>query len=150
MIPATQRTNNLPGYALDITPWTTETQIWIKMTAYTPVLPTNSVFEMYVSVLDPYDTAYDTVKCSMEYWGNEQANTVDEFEVNDYRGSVPLHEETTVGDSISSVASLLDTAKGGTSDWWLSPFADDSKIECTDSYCDVTCVVYRTQSTADK
>ena len=105
---------------------------------------------MYVSVLDPYVIAYDTVKCSMEYWGNEQANTVDEFEVNDYRGSVPLHEETTVGDSISSVASLLDTANGGTSDWWLSPFADDSKIECTDSYCDVTCVVYRTQSTADK
>ena len=121
------------------------------MTAYTPVLPTNSVFEMYVSVLDPYQRIfYDTVKCSMEYWGNEQANTVDEFEVNDYQSSVPLHEETAIGDNISTVASLLDTANGGTSDWWLSPFVDDSKIECTDSYCDVTCVVYRTQSTADK
>lgn len=64
VIPATQRTNNLPGFALDITPWTTESQIWIKMQAYTPRLPVNSVFEMYASVLDRYETTrilYDTV-----------------------------------------------------------------------------------------
>ena len=36
MIPATQRTNNAAGYALDVTPWATETQLWIKMEAYTP------------------------------------------------------------------------------------------------------------------
>ena len=87
MIPATQRTNNLPGYALDITPWSTETQMWIKMEAYTPLLPTNSIFEIYASVLDEYDykrIMYDTVKCSMEFWGLGQENTVNEFEVEDY------------------------------------------------------------------
>ena len=29
LIPATQRTNNLPGFAMDVTPWTTETQFWL-------------------------------------------------------------------------------------------------------------------------
>ena len=87
MIPATQRTDNLPGYALDITPWSTETQMWIKMEAYTPLLPTNSVFEIYASVLDEYEYSrilYDTVKCSMEFWGLDQENTVNEFVVEDY------------------------------------------------------------------
>ena len=57
IIPATQRTNNVAGYALDITPWATETQFWLKMEAYTPVLDANSVFEMYTSVLDKWDTS---------------------------------------------------------------------------------------------
>lgn len=38
MIPATQRTENVAGYALDVTPWSTETQFWLKMEAYTPLL----------------------------------------------------------------------------------------------------------------
>lgn len=71
MIPATQRTNNVPGYALDITPWATESQLWVKMEGYTPKLKDNSVFEMYFTVFDKYakTTTYDTVKCSTEYWG---------------------------------------------------------------------------------
>lgn len=39
MIPATQRTENVAGYALDVTPWSTESQFWLKMEAYTPLLP---------------------------------------------------------------------------------------------------------------
>ena len=112
MIPATQRTNNLPGYALDITPWSTETQMWIKMEAYTPLLPSNSIFEIYASVLDEfsYDVLkYDTVKVSMEFWGLDQTNTVNEFEVEDYQSSVPFHEDETIGDNISSVSKYLDT-----------------------------------------
>ena len=50
MIPATQRTNNVAGYALDMTAWSTESQVWIKMEAYTPLLTTNSVFEMYAAI----------------------------------------------------------------------------------------------------
>lgn len=50
IIPATQRTNNVPGYALDITPWSTSSQMWFLMEAYTPVLPVGSVFEMYTTV----------------------------------------------------------------------------------------------------
>ena len=72
VIPATQRTRNRAGYALDITPWSTENQFWLKMEAYTPVLPTNSIFEMYTSVLDTWDSSrvlYDTVKCGVEYLG---------------------------------------------------------------------------------
>ena len=71
MIPATQRTDNIAGYALDVTPWSTDTQFWIKMEAYTPRLVDNSVFEMYVSVKDKYQestTVYDTVKCATEAW----------------------------------------------------------------------------------
>ena len=47
MIPATQRTNNVPGFAIDMTPWGTKSQLWIRMEAYTPVLQNGSVFEMY-------------------------------------------------------------------------------------------------------
>ena len=104
VIPATQRTNNVPGYALDVTPWATETQLWIKMEAYTPVLPANSVFEMYTSVKDHWDTSrvlYDTVKCSTEYWGSTFENsTVNDFEVEDYRGETVFYDDSvTVGDS---------------------------------------------------
>ena len=116
------------------------------MQAFTPRLPTNSVFEMYASVWDKYDATrimYDTVKCSMEYWGQGQTNTVNEFEVDDYQSDVTFNEITTVGNNLSSVAQLLDTANGGTSDWWLSPFAGDNQVECTESYCNVSCVVYR-------
>ena len=72
MIPATQRSNNALGYAMDITPWSTESQLWIKMEVYAPLLDNNSIFEMYTSVLDEWETdktLYDTVKCSTEYWG---------------------------------------------------------------------------------
>ena len=125
------------------------------MKAYTPLLPTNSVFEMYVSVLDEYDTTrifYDTVKCSLEFWGRrtDTDGFYNDFEVNDYQSSVTFHDDSTVGDNLSSVAHFLDTANGGTSDWWQSPFKDDSKVECTESYCDITCTVYRKQVTEDR
>ena len=48
-----------------------------------------------------------------------------------------------------SVAQYLDTANEGTSDWWLSPFADEAKITCNEYYCTVTCVVYRKLLTSD-
>ena len=117
------------------------------MKAYTPLLPTNSVFEMYVSVLDKDDTTrifYDTVKCSIEFWGlRSQEGYTNDFEVNDYQSSVTFHDDLTVGDNVSSVAQFLDTENGGTTDWWQSPFVDDSKVECADAYCDITCTVYR-------
>lgn len=43
----------------------------------------------------------------------------------------------------------MDTANEGTSDWWLSPFADEAKISCNEYYCTITCVVYRTLLTSD-
>ena len=118
------------------------------MEAYTPVLDANSVFEMYTSVLDKWDTSrvlYDTVKCSTEYWGTTFENsTVNDFEVNDYRSeSVFFDDAVTVGDNQSSSAIYLDTATGGADDWWLSPFTDETKISCNEYYCKVTCVVYR-------
>jgi len=124
------------------------------MEAYTPVLAANSVFEMYTSVLDKWDTSrklYDTVKCSTEYWGSAFENsTVNDFEVNDYRSEEVFYDDkVTVGDSQSSVAQYLDTANGGTSDWWLSPFANEAKISCNDYYCKVTCVVYRKMINTD-
>ena len=154
LIPATQRTNNVPGYALDVTPWATETQLWIKMEAYTPLLPPNSVFEMYTSVKDHWDTSrefYDTVKCTTEYWGSTFENsTVNDFEVGDYQSKSVFYDDVeTVGDSKTSVSHLLDTSNGGTSDWWISPFADEAKITCNDYYCTVTCVVYRKLLTTD-
>ena len=77
------------------------------MEAYTPVLDANSVFEMYTSVLDQWDTSrvlYDTVKCSTEYWGSTFENsTINDFEVDDYRSaSVFFDDKVTVGDNQSS------------------------------------------------
>lgn len=43
----------------------------------------------------------------------------------------------------------MDTANEGTSDWWLSPFADEAKISCNEYYCTITCVVYRNLLTSD-
>ena len=79
------------------------------MEAYTPILPPNSVFEMYTSVLDKWDTTrtlYDTVKCSTEYWGSTFENsTVNDFEVEDYRSESVFYDDTvTVGNNQSSVA----------------------------------------------
>ena len=78
MIPATQRTNNVPGFAVDMTPWGTKSQLWIKMEAYTPVLETGSVFEMYTQIKDHFDTenvTYDSVMCSTEFQGSSPADT---------------------------------------------------------------------------
>ena len=153
IIPGTQRVKNEAGFALDITPWSTKTQFWIKMEAYTPVLETNSVFEMYTSVLDEFDPTkvlYDTVKCSSEYWGTQQADTVNNFTVEDYQSSRLFYDEGTVdnaysivGNNQSSLESYKDTENEGTSDWYLSLYADENKIDCNDYYCKVTCVMYR-------
>ena len=102
MIPATQRTNNVAGFALDVTPWSTKTQFWLKMVAYTPKMPDFSVFEMYASVLDKWDTSrplYDTVKCSTEYWGTAQENPVGGFWVDDYRSSEIFYDLATIGNN---------------------------------------------------
>ena len=45
--------------------------------------------------------------------------------------------------------SYLDTANGGTSDWWLSPYAGENEVDCNASYCKVTCTVYRLLSNDD-
>lgn len=124
------------------------------MEAYTPVLAANSVFEMYTSVLDKWDTSrklYDTVKCSTEYWGSALENTtVNDFKVEDYRSEEVFYDDkVTVGNNLSAVAQYLDTANEGTSDWWLSPFADEATVKCNDYYCKVTCVVYRPMINTD-
>ena len=153
MIPATQRTDNTAGYALDVTPWTTDNQFWIKMEAYTPVLPLNSIFEMYTSILDTYDTdvtMYDTVKCSLEFWGKDAEVTYESYSINDYRSDKVFYKDETEGDFESSVAQYLDTASGGTEDWNLSRYEGDNVMECNDYYCKFTCVVYRKQITDDK
>ena len=154
MIPATQRYNNAKGYAMDITPWSTDTQLWIKMEVYAPLLPVQTVFEMYTSVLDQWEleeTIWDTVKCSTEYWGNSVNNTPhNDFKVQDYTSNILFYEDTTVGNNESSVAAFLDEAYEGTSDWYLSTFADENTMVCNDYYCKVTCTVYRDQLNTDK
>ena len=151
MIPATQRTNNVPGYAIDVTPWSTENQIWIKMEGYTPLLPTNSVFEMYTTVKDKLkEDSYDTVKCSTEFWGLGIEGTIHDFKVEDYQSKTVFHDFAVEGNNQSSVAEYLDTANGGVSDWYISPFEGEATYDCSKSYCKVTCVVYRKLVTEDK
>lgn len=70
--------------------------------------------------------------------------------VEDYTSSILFYEDNTIGDNISSSAKLLDTANGGTSDWFLSPYKDENKIDCTEYYCKATCTVYRDLITLDK
>ena len=45
---------------------------------------------------------------------------------------------------------MLDTAQDGSADWYLSTFKDDNTVVCTDTYCTMTCVVYRELITSDK
>lgn len=154
MIPATQRTNNEAGYAMDVTPWSTESQLWIKMEAYTPVLPINSVFEMYVSILDTWDTTrtmYDSVKCSTEYKGDSTENNTNEYTVDDYVSSILFSEDpSTSGTYISSVAPYLDTVNGGSLNWYVSPYVEENSVDCNEFYCKLQCVVYRKQITTDR
>ena len=93
---------------------------------------------------------YDTVKCSTEFWGLGIESTIHDFKVEDYQSKTVLHDFVTVGNNQSSMTEYLDTANGGTSDWFISPFEGENKYECTTSYCKVTCVVYRTLVTSDK
>jgi len=132
---------------MDVTPWSTESQLWIKMEAYTPVLPINSVFEMYVSILDTWDTTrtmYDSVKCSTEYKGDSTENNTNEYTVDDYVSSILFSEDpSTSGTYISSVAPYLDTVNGGSLNWYVSPYVEENSVDCNEFYCKLQCVVYR-------
>lgn len=139
-IPATQRTNNSEGYAMDITPWSTDNQMWIKMEAYTPRLEANSIFEMYAAIQDTWDTSrtmFDTVKCAVEFWLDADGNSTNPaaFSIGDYVSTLPLFLITTDGTSETSVASYLDTANNGSSDWFLSPVQEENAYICNQSYC---------------
>ena len=104
MIPATRRTNNVAGYALDVTPWSTASQFWIKMEAYTPVLQDNSIFELYVAIKDKFETdsnQYDTVKCSMEMWNLQQEHAQYDFRVEDFYGGEIFYDSESVGTNVS-------------------------------------------------
>ena len=153
MIPATQRTDNVAGYALDVTPWSTQTQFWIKMEAYTPLLKENSVFEMYTSIKDQWNTSedlYDTVMCSTNYWSSLEESPVNSsFSVEDYQSGMLLFNASEVGTTETQLDSYRDTTQGGSNDWYLSSFSGDNSVECNQAYCKVTCVVYRKLVTDD-
>ena len=131
MVPATQRTNNTPGFALQQTSWTdlsldgTEDAVYVNITLLTPVLNVGNVIQMYASfglpaaeVISADNTAqkkYDTVACSVEYHGSENFNYY-KYEVHDY-SSIDLFHDITTGTFLSSIADKLDTANEGTEDW---------------------------------
>ena len=80
MIPATARATNVGGYSLDVTPWSDQSKIWIKMEAWTPKLTDNSIFEMYTAIQDTWDTSrtmFDSVKCSVEYKASKEGKNPD-------------------------------------------------------------------------
>ena len=140
MIPATQRTDNPSGYALDVTPWSTKSQLWIKMEAWTPQLVANSIFEMYTTIQDTWDTSrtmYDTVKCQVEFWSGADGNSINSgaYSVEDYSSLTLFYSDTTDGNNETSVAAYVDSAIGGNTDWYLSPVQDENYYECNDSYC---------------
>ena len=123
------------------------------MEAFTPLLSTNSVFQMYTSLQDKASTdelLLDTVMCSTEFWGLNVGITVNEFKVEDYVSNISFLVADELGTNESALEPYLDTSNGGTSDWWLSPFADDNGVDCNDSYCKVSCVVYRELVNDDK
>ena len=68
------------------------------MEGYTPLLPTNSVFEMYTTMQDKESkTFFDTVMCSTEFWGLNIGITGNEFKVEDYQSSTVFFETNEVG-----------------------------------------------------
>ena len=128
------------------------------MEAFTPLLSTNSVFQMYTSLQDKASTdelLLDTVMCSTEFWGLNVGITVNEFKVEDYVSDKSFLAAEELGTNESALELYLDTANGGTSDWWLSPFAGENGVDCNESYCKepyckVSCVVYRELVNDDK
>ena len=108
---------------------------------------------MYVSIKDKFTTAndvYDTVKCAVQVWNQNEEHTSLDFTVEDYYSTKIFYDSELTGTNQSAFASYLDTAQSGTTDWYLSTFQDDNTSECTDSWCKITCVAYRELITDDK
>ena len=64
--------------------------------------------------------------CSTEFWGLNVGITVNEFKVEDYVSDKSFLAAEELGTNESALELYLDTANGGTSDWWLSPFAGEN------------------------